>query len=611
MNRLDAMVAVGFVLAGVAEAVVRYYATPGMLAFNACGALALSCLAVRRQRPLVTTGVLTGTGVLGTTVPALLWPTATNTAGVWIFAMMLAAFSIGAHGRGWTVALGVLSPLVVALAADLTTMNGWARINGIAFITVFVGLVPTAVGRLVRARHDLLRRLHEQHERIVRRQHEEAVSAGLAERLRTTERLQPTLLVGLRDLAEAAETGADPGHIETAARELLARTRHEVMSLTAPVVGSVSPTVPTIDHVRALRMAAQPWAVLAAGAIAAGLFLESSRALPHSAPGWVTLCVSIAVGAPLALAWYRPLTAVMLSWVGAAAFSRLVAPLDGSLSGTGLVVAASFAVAALSRRRWAAAGLLLCWLGQLVGVGTDDPLGEAEFILVCWLGGLAVNEAWRLVEQTRANNAVLAGQEQAIAGRAVVDERLRLARELHDAIGHSLTVVALQAGAARRLMVTDPARARAVLPTVAAAAREGIGVLEAAPAETDLTALLEHAGAAGLALDADVADAACLPPPQREVVHRILQEALTNVLRHAPGARAVVVVRCGDGGVEVSVTNTAPTGTASGAGTERGLAGIRERVFAQSGQVSWGTCEDGGFTLRAVLPAGESVGARP
>jgi signal transduction histidine kinase len=186
-----------------------------------------------------------------------------------------------------------------------------------------------------------------------------------------------------------------------------------------------------------------------------------------------------------------------------------------------------------------------------------------------------------------------------------------MARELHDAIGHSLTVVALQAGAARRLMVSDPARARAVLDTVAAAARGGIAVLEATPAPTDLAAVLEHTRAAGLTLDADVADAALVPPPQRDVVHRIVQEALTNVLRHAPGARAVVVVRCGDGGVEVSVTNTAPTSAGSTAGTQRGLVGIRERVAAQSGQVCWGHCEDGGFALRAVLPVHKPVGARP
>jgi signal transduction histidine kinase len=611
VNRLDALVAGGFVAAGVVEALVRYHATPEMLAFNAGGALGLICLVVRRQRPLVTISVMTAAGVLGTIVPALLWPAATNTAGVWIFAMMLASYSLGAHGRGWHITLGVLSPLVVALAADLTTMSGWARISGIAFITVFVGLAPTAVGRLVRARHDLLRTLNDQRVRIVRQQQALQESAVLAERLRTTERLQPTLLAGLRSLADTAETCADPGGIEATARALLTRTRQEVVSLTTPAPHAPEPTVPAADHVRAIRIAAQPWAVLVAGAIAAGVLLESSQALPHSTPSSVTMLAGVAVGAPLVLAWCRPLTAVALSWVAAAGFSRLVAPLDASLSGTGLVVAASFAVAALSRRRWAVAGLLLCWLGQLVGVGTDDPLGEAEFILVCWLGGMATCEAWRLVEQTRANNAVIAVQEKAAAERAVVDERLRLARELHDAIGHSLTVVALQAGAARRLLATDPSRARDVLNTVAAAAREGIGALEATPATTDLDALLARTRAAGLTLDADVTDAALLAPPQREVVHRIVQEALTNVLRHAPGSRAAVVVRRGDDGVDVSVTNSAPSGVGSGPGTERGLAGIQERVTAESGQVTWGAREDGGFAVHAVLPVTASVGAGP
>jgi signal transduction histidine kinase len=271
----------------------------------------------------------------------------------------------------------------------------------------------------------------------------------------------------------------------------------------------------------------------------------------------------------------------------------------------------AFAVAVLCPRRWAVAGLLLCWLGQLAGVGTDDPAGEAVIILICWLGGLAVNEASRLVEQTRANNTLLSGQEVVAAQRAIVEERLRMAREIHDEIGHTLTVVALQAGAARRIAATDPARAAEVMRTIADVAREGATGVGIAPDAADLGTLVQRTRAAGLVVDVDLGDSALLGPQERALVFRVVQEALTNVLRHAPGARATVSVRRAGGGVVVEVANTAPTGRSAGPGTGRGLSGIRERVAAAAGSVSWARRADGGFEVRALLPAAGLDGATP
>ena len=103
-------------------------------------------------------------------------------------------------------------------------------------------------------------------------------------------------------------------------------------------------------------------------------------------------------------------------------------------------------------------------------------------------------------------------------------------------------------------------------------------------------------------VDADLTDQAQLDPGQRVIAFRVVQEGLTNVLRHAPGSRATVVVRRGGDGVEIVVANSAPAGAASGPGTGRGLAGVRERVTAGAGQVAWGSREDGGFEVRALLP---------
>ena len=606
VTRVDAGVAAFFVLAAVAEAVALRRSTPGLLAFDAVGALGLVCLAVRRSHPLVPICVIAAGGVVGTTVTTLVWPDASDSGGVWILAMLLASYSLGAHGGGRVVLLGVLLPLMVVTSSDMTTRSGWDRVSGMVFVTLFVGLLPTVVGRLVRIRRERLAALRHQHQRIVQAQRAQQQSAVLAERLRATERLQPILVDGLAEIAAAAEAGADPGDVEASARALLGRTREEVVALTAPVESPPIDEPLAVDHVRALRGAAQPWSVLAAGAVVVGLSAETASTLPLSAPDWVVLPAAVAVGIPFAMTWWRPIAAVTLTWVATAAYARSVAPIDGSLSEAALSLSLAFAVAALSSRRTAVAGLVVCWLGQLLGVGTRDVLGEGLMLLVCWLGGVAVNEVSRLVEQARVNNDLLARQEAPAATRAVLDERLRMAREIHDAIGHSLTVVALQAGAARRLADRDPAGVREVMRTVAAVAADGTAAL-AGGGSTEVAALVERLRATGLRIDADLADGVLLEPAQRLVAYRVVQEGLTNALRHAPGARVSVVVRRADGGVEVAVANSAPVAPGAGPGTTRGLAGLRERVVGCAGEVTWSPRGDGGFELRALLPAVQPV----
>jgi signal transduction histidine kinase len=246
-------------------------------------------------------------------------------------------------------------------------------------------------------------------------------------------------------------------------------------------------------------------------------------------------------------------------------------------------------------------------------VGTSDPLGVAMIIAVCWLGGVAVNEVSAVVEQTRANNRLLAAQEEVAWQRAVVEERLRLAREVHDQIGHSLTVVALQAGAARRMAATDPARTREVLTTIAGAAHDGLAAMAGRDAD-DLSSLLARTRAAGLSIRADVETLdtpGLVDPATRALTVRIVQEALTNVLRHAPGAGASLVVGQHGHGLTVEVSNGAPSRSTGSRGSGLGLAGLAERVVAHGGELVWGPRPDGGFTLRAVLPTRRLQEAAP
>lgn len=604
----DLVTAAGFVLAGVAEAVATHRHVPGLLAFTLCGAPVLAVLVVRRTAPAVPMCVFTVFVVFGTTIQSLYWPDASDSGGVWMFAMMFAAYSLGAHGDGPVAALGGLLPTITGLAIDLPTMSGWTLVSGVIFVASFVGWLPTVVGRIVRVRRRHLDVLEGQREQIVDGQQSQREAAVLAERVRTAERLQPALLDGLRTLARRAEDGGDPGAIEGEARELLGRTREEVVALAAPV-HVPEPEVPHSDHLTLLRAAAQRWVVLGAGVVGAGLALEATEWLPRTAPSWVAVVGSIALCLPAAFLWWRPLSAAVLCWCGVVAYARLVAPLDGSLGGTAFVLGTAFAVAALSSRIAALAGLVLCWLGQLVGVGTGDPFGEAVMIFVCWLGGLVVNELSGVVELSRVNNRLLAEQEAAAQRRAVIDERLRLARELHDQIGHSLTVVALQAGAARRLKSTDPDRSREVLATIARAARDGLAAMQG-DAATDLAALLRRTRAAGLEIVADVADFdALLDHEERSLAYRIVQEALTNALRHAPGSRVQVAVRREPERVAVEVRNGRPGHTADAAGSGMGLRGLRAMVTTRSGDLEWGPCADGGFRVRALLPARQMIGA--
>lgn len=611
VTRTDLAVAAAFVLAALAETVVVHRHPWGLLVFTGTAAPLLAVLALRRTRPVVPLVVVAAVAAVGTTAQALWWPRASDSGGVWLFALLFCAYSLGAHARGRRLVLGALLPLGVALAVDVPSLGGWALVNGVAFVTLFVGVLPTLVGRAVLARRERLARLRIQRDQVAAEQQSLREAAVLAERVRTAEHLQPTLLQGLRTLAEQADGGAEAGEVEQAARRLLGRTRQEVVALAAPVdVPDVGPA-PPVEHLAPLRAQAQRWAVLAAGAIGAGLVVEAAGTHTLATSTGMGVVAGLAVAAPLGLVWWRPVPAVLLAWAGLTAFSRLVAPVDGTLSGTALALVSAFAVAALSSRRAALLGLAVCWCGQLVGVGANDPIGEAVILLVCWVGGLAVNEASRLVELGRATNALLAGQDDVARQRAVVEERLRLARELHDQIGHSLTVVAIQAGAARRLAATDPQRASGVMATIASVARDGLTALTGEP-DGDLPALLDRTRAAGLEVRAERSELAAtelLDARTRALTYRVVQEGLTNVLRHAPGARADVRLRDDGGTLTIEVRNSAPARRAALPAGGRGLVGLRERLAACCGEIRWGQCADGGFLLQAALPVAGGSGA--
>jgi signal transduction histidine kinase len=287
---------------------------------------------------------------------------------------------------------------------------------------------------------------------------------------------------------------------------------------------------------------------------------------------------------------------------------------------------AAVVVGAMPERRLALFGGAVT-LGLVTVVYFRDPsAAPSDFLFLlfsfgaAWLAGLALSvrseQAMQLRE--RAERAERDREEQ--ARRAVEEERARIARELHDVVAHSVSVMVVQAGGVRRLLDPDQDRQREALLAIEhtgrgalAEMRRMLGVLRAgepqegplAPQPTleHLDRLVEQVRRAGLAVELDVEGR---PVPLAAGVdlsaYRIVQERLTNALRHAgPGASAHVTVRYRPDQIELEVSN-------SGAASDNGdaahdLVGMRERVALYGGKLSAGPGDNGGYVVRACLPA--------
>ncbi|MDQ4071058.1 MAG: sensor histidine kinase, partial [Actinomycetota bacterium] len=258
--------------------------------------------------------------------------------------------------------------------------------------------------------------------------------------------------------------------------------------------------------------------------------------------------------------------------------------------------------------------------------------GSAD--VVDWTGAYVTSAAaWLLGENVRTQRAyareMAARAEEAErrrqdeARRAVAEERLRLARELHDVTAHHVSVMAIQAEAGQALLPDDPGRAAETLARISASARQALGdlrrllgalrddgdpateTLSPQPGLAALPKLAEEVSSAGVPVDVRVeGEPGALGGTVDVSAYRIVQEALTNVLRHAPGARADVVVRYEADEVEIEVANDgAGNGQVpSQQGRGHGLVGMRERAAMLGGRLEAGPGDGGRFVVRAWLP---------
>jgi signal transduction histidine kinase len=243
--------------------------------------------------------------------------------------------------------------------------------------------------------------------------------------------------------------------------------------------------------------------------------------------------------------------------------------------------------------------------------GVGNFLFGFTFVTPIWLGGRALR-----ARTMRAEDAERAEGER--AREAVEEERRRIARELHDVISHSLAVLVLQAGAAEQVLDRDPSRARELLEAIRTTGQEAVGEMRImlglirgdAPAPLgpqprlgDLDALIERMEAAGLAVRLSVEGTRRDLSAALELsAYRIVQEGLTNALRHAGEATARVVLRYEERSLEVVVSDDG-RGRMGPTGARSGLVGLAERVSLLGGRFDAGPRPEGGWTLRAVLPA--------
>jgi signal transduction histidine kinase len=275
-------------------------------------------------------------------------------------------------------------------------------------------------------------------------------------------------------------------------------------------------------------------------------------------------------------------------------------------------------------RSQSAVGLAFVIGVNAVIVRNDPHGGVGGFVFstlvfsVAWIIGLALGGKFREADEAKERAARAEREREERARLAVSDERARIARELHDVVGHSVSVMTVQASAVRRLLSPDQEKQREALLVVEQTGREAlaemrrmVGVLrrpEEAPALApqpsleQLERLVEHARGAGLSVELRIeGEPVQLPTGVDLTAYRLVQEGLTNALKHARAERAEVVVRYDDGHVELRVSDDGRGGGGGDSGGH-GLVGMRERVSVYGGELEAGPRPEGGYELRARLP---------
>jgi signal transduction histidine kinase len=338
---------------------------------------------------------------------------------------------------------------------------------------------------------------------------------------------------------------------------------------------------------------------------------------PHS----VSAALAVTSGAFLVLRRTRPLVALVgslgalsVAYVGLGHFetgSSLLIGLVAAYSAGGYGRNLPFAMAVI------VGFAATTGLGQSASEAIPDLLWTAAALTLSFAVGLTARRLRGRAHAAEDRTRALEREQQALAEAAAAEERRRIARELHDIISHGLGVVVLQAGAAEQALDCDPARAREALRLIRATGQEAISEmgtlvrlirdepgpgLHPQPTLADIEQLVARTRAAGLAVDMHIEGAVRELPATVELnAYRVVQEGLTNALKHAGDAKVFVVLHYRAERIEVEVRDDGYR-AGQGPGSQRGLVGLRERVAVFGGQFQAGHDPRGGWTVRASFP---------
>jgi signal transduction histidine kinase len=344
----------------------------------------------------------------------------------------------------------------------------------------------------------------------------------------------------------------------------------------------------------------------------------------HRGDDSVLIALTVASGLSLALLWLSPLGSLGASLSLLCAQS--IAGYEFTQAAVWAVVVASFATVAFDGWRRAVVAGFLVALGMVIvflttfGVSWESALSTWVSLSVTWIVAVVIRVYRSSIERAERRAALFAADREARAREAVAEERARLARELHDSVGHALNVVVLHAGAAQRILETKPEVAREALTSIETAGRQALGDIErmlgilrapdeevsrdVTPGTAQLETLCEQVREAGLPVQFVVHGAPPVLPASLDLTaYRIVQEALTNTLKHAGQARASVTLLYTEQALEIEVLDDGRGGSAGGFGKGGyGLAGMRERIGIFGGELQAGPRPEGGFAIRARLP---------
>ena len=343
----------------------------------------------------------------------------------------------------------------------------------------------------------------------------------------------------------------------------------------------------------------------------------------HYRTTWVVIALGAVATLPVAVRriWPIPVLAVV-----AAASSALLALGHTPITVYVMLGMVVYMVAVRCRRTVAVALLgatELVMIAGAVAASTRSQVDAARSLLVVaavWFIGYSVRERRKymagLAEQAMLRQRAEAERET----QAIREERIRIARELHDVLAHSLSVVTVQAGIGRKIGASRPGEALRTLRAVEVTGRAALEELRRilgllrdddtegpslapAPGIADLEELADRVRASGVPVGLTVTgDVAAIPPAAALTVYRIVQEALTNVVKHSYGAEAVVSVHAGTDGVRIEVTDNGRGVSGNTSSTRHGIVGMRERAAAFGGTLDAGPRPGGGFGVTAFLP---------